>query len=138
MRLIRYRTGRLSIDFIQPRVLCALLGLVVSTLPVAASSAGQDACTPREWAITIVDPNVLDADSYVADISIFLEHASQPRIFYARGPVNSDGWRIKSANQRTDTWRIQRLPADPGSPNHPSRAIDRVGTSCVAHGHILW
>jgi len=132
MRLIRYRSERLSIDFFQPRVLCALLGLVVSTLPVAPSSAGQDACTPREWAITTVDPNVLDADSYVAAISIFLEHASQPRIFYARGPVNSDGWRIKSANPRTDTWRIQRLPADPGSPE-PSVARDRQGRY-----HLAW
>ena len=119
-------------SFFQARVFRLLVEIAFFSLSLAAVSAEQDACVPREWAISVVDPNVADADSYEADISIFLDPASQPRIFYARGPVNGDEWRIKSAIQRSDTWHIQRLPADPGSAK-PSVALDRRGRY-----HLAW
>jgi hypothetical protein len=119
-------------SFRQTCVLRVLLGLAASTVPLAGTSAEQDGCIPRDWAICIVDPNVLDADSYGADTSIFLEDAGRPRVFYAKGPVDIDQWRIKSAVQRSDTWRIHRLPADPGSAR-PSVALDRLGRY-----HLAW
>ena len=119
-------------SFRQTCVLRVLLGLTASTVPLAGRSAEQDGCIPRDWAISIVDPNVLDADSYGADTSIFLDDAGRPRVFYAKGPVNVDEWQIKSAVQRSDAWRIQRLPADPGSAR-PSVAVDRLGRY-----HLAW
>jgi len=38
----------------------------------------------RTGPISIIDPNVLDADSYGADTSIFLDDAGRPRIFSTR------------------------------------------------------
>ena len=71
----------------------------------AAAWGGEEGeCIPREWAISVVDPNLADADSFGADTSIFLDDAGRPRIFYARGPVNIDGWRMKSAIQRSGAW----------------------------------
>jgi hypothetical protein len=118
-------------SLLQARILRVLVGLAVASVPLAASNAEQEGCIPREWAISIVDPNVVDADSYGADTSIFLD-AGRPRIFYAKGPINIDEWRLKSAIQRADGWRIQRLPADPGSAR-PSVAVDRFGRY-----HLAW
>ena len=118
-------------SFLQARLLRLLLGIAISSVPVATWSAAQEACLPRDWAISIVDPNVADADSYVATTSIFLD-AGRPRIFYARGPINVNEWRFKSAIQRFGAWRIRRLPADAGSPN-PSVALDLRGRY-----HLAW
>jgi hypothetical protein len=118
--------------FPQARFLRVILALAVSSLPVATWSAEQETCVPREWTISIVDPNVLDADSFGADTSIFLDEAGRPRIFYAKGPLNVDDWQFKSAIQRSDAWRIRRLPADAGSPR-PSVALDSLGRY-----HLAW
>jgi len=108
-----------------------LLGLAVFAMHLATSRAEPEDCIPREWAISVVDPNLADADSYVADISIFMD-AGQPRIFYAKGPIGDNEWPMKSASQRSDGWRIQRLPADSGS-NRPSVAVDHLGRY-----HFAW
>jgi hypothetical protein len=118
--------------FLRDHVVRALFAFVTSTVPFAVANAAPDACIPREWTITVVDPNVADADSYAARTSIFLEDAGRPRMFYARGPQNIDDWRMKSAIQRSDTWRIQRLPGDSGSPR-PSVAVDNLGAY-----HLAW
>jgi hypothetical protein len=119
-------------SFLQARTLGILLELAVSSLPLTAVSAEPETCIPREWAISVVDPNVLDADSYGADTSIFVDDSGRPRLFYAKGPVNIDDWQIRSAIQQSDTWDIQRLPADPGSAR-PSVAVDRFGRY-----HLAW
>ena len=49
-----------------------LLSLAVSSLPVATWSAEPETCVSRDRAIAVVDPNVLDADSYGADTSMFV------------------------------------------------------------------
>ena len=118
--------------FLRDHILRALVVLAACSVSLAVANAEPDACIPREWTISIADPDVLDADSYEARTSIFLEGAGRPRIFYARGPVGVDEWRIKSATQRSDTWRIQRLPANPGSAR-PSVAVDRFGAY-----HLAW
>jgi hypothetical protein len=118
-------------SFFRPRVFGIIVRIALSSLPLAAVSAEQDACLPRTWAISIVDPNVADADSYGADTSIFLDNG-QPRIFYAKGPRGIDEWLFKLAIQRLDTWRIEGLPADSGSPR-PSVAVDRFGRY-----HLAW
>src|SRR5580765_5724428 len=82
------------------RILRLLPGLMALLISATTRSAEPDTCSPREWAISLVDPNVLDADSYTADTSLLIDHAGRPRIFYARGPVNGEGWRIKSAIER--------------------------------------
>src|SRR5215510_3656548 len=102
--LDRGRAKRSPMSFRQTCVLRVLLGLTAATVPLSGANAEQDGCIPRDWAISIVDPNVLDADSYGADTSIFLDATGRARVFYAKGPVNIDGWRIKSAVQRSDTW----------------------------------
>ena len=117
---------------LQARFLRLLLGLAISSMPVATRSAAQDACVPRQWATSVVDPNVVDTDSYEARTSIFVDNAGRPRIFYAKGPFNVDDWQLRSAIQRTDAWRIWRLPADPGSPR-PSVAVDLLGRY-----HLAW
>jgi hypothetical protein len=99
---------------------------------MAVANAEPDACTPLQWTISVVDPNVKDIDSYVANIAIFVEHATQPRIFYARGPVGQNEWPMRSASLRTDNWRVQKLPTDTGSPE-PSAARDRRGNY-----HLAW
>jgi hypothetical protein len=114
------------------RILRSLPGLMALSIAVVAWSAEPDICSPREWAISLVDPNVLDADSYTADTSLLIDHAGRPRIFYARGPVNDDGWRIKSAIERSDLWHVQRLPAEQGSPR-PTVARDRLDRY-----HLAW
>jgi hypothetical protein len=44
-------------------VLRALLTLAALTVPKARTSAEQNGCIRRDRAISIIDPNVLDADS---------------------------------------------------------------------------
>jgi hypothetical protein len=118
-------------SFFQARIFGILVKIALLSLPLAAVSAEQEACIPREWAISVVDPNVADADSYGADTSIFLDNG-QPRIFYAKGPLGVDEWRIKSAIPLSGAWNIERLPADPGSAR-PSVAVDRFGRY-----HLAW
>src|SRR5262245_41861224 len=116
-RMPQQCTGRrCSMSVLQGRIPKILLGAVASSLPVAVANAEPDACIPREWTISVVDPDVFDADSYGARTSLFLDDAGRARIFYAKGPLNIDDWRVRSALQRSDSWRIQKLPANPGSP----------------------
>src|ERR1044071_1863433 len=68
-----------------------LLGVAAFSMPLATSRAEPVDCIPRKWAVSIVDPNLADADSYTADTSIFVE-AGTPRIFYAKGPIGIDDW----------------------------------------------
>src|SRR5262249_43536419 len=119
-------------NFLQGQFPSLLLIFAASSVPLGASNAEQDACIPREWAISVVDPNVLDADSYGADTSIFVDDLGRPRIFYAKVPVNIDDWLIRLAIQQSASWRIQKLPADPGSAR-PSVALDHLGRYHLAY-----
>ena len=119
-------------SFLQSRVFRVLVGLAALSVPLAAWGTEQGGCIPREWAISVVDPNLVDADSFEADTSIFVDDAGRPQIFYAMGPLNIDDWRMKLAVQRSDGWRIQRLPAHPGSAR-PAVAVDRLGRY-----HLAW
>jgi hypothetical protein len=130
--MVRFNPAPRVFYFLQARIFSVFLGLAGLALPMAVSKAEPGACIPLEWAISVVDPNVLDIDSYVTDMAIFLEQGSQPRIFYAKGPLEGNAWRIRSAVQRSDTWRVQKLPADPGSPE-PAVAVDHRGTY-----HLAW
>ena len=120
-----------SMQRLRANIRTVLLGLATLAMPLAVSMAEPQECAPREWAISVVDPNLADADSFAADTSIFVD-AGKPRIFYARGPIGIDEWRMKSASQPSDAWRIQRLPADLGSPR-PSVALDSLGRF-----HFAW
>ena len=61
------RAKRPPMNFSQICVLRVLLTLAALTVSKARTSAEQNGGIPRDWAISIVDPNVLDADSYGAD-----------------------------------------------------------------------
>src|SRR5262249_31031005 len=124
-------TRRPLMSFLGPGLFGVLAGIAFWSLPLAAVSAEQEACITREGAISVVDPNVADAGSYGADTSIFLDNG-QPRIFYAKGPFGVDDWLIKLVIQQPTSWRIQKLPADPGSAR-PSVAVDGFGRY-----HLAW
>jgi len=121
-----------QLGFLETRSLTALLNVGAFSLALAAWGAEREGCIPREWTISVVDPNVADADTYGAGTSILLDDVGGPHIFYAKGPVNGDEWRIKSATQQSTAWDIRRLPADPGSPR-PAVAVDRRGRY-----HFAW
>src|SRR5215510_3498983 len=70
-------------------VRAVLLGLAAFSTLLAICRGDTEECIPREWAISVVDPNLADADTFVADTSIFVD-AGKPRIFYARGPIGID------------------------------------------------
>ena len=115
-----------------PRPFLGLTAALLVAAATATANAEPDACVPLQWTTSIVDPDVLDIDTYVTTVAIFSEHATQPRIFYVRGPVRNNNWWMRSASLRADSWRIQSLPTRPGSAE-PSVARDREGNY-----HVSW
>jgi hypothetical protein len=122
------------VDLLQARFLRVILALGVSSVPVATWSGEEGTCVPREWAISIVDPDVVDADSYASNTSIFLGKGSvgRPRIYYASGPLGVDDWQFRWAIPQSGAWSVQELPANPASPRL-SVAVDALGRR-----HLAW
>jgi hypothetical protein len=105
---------------------------IASLMVPAVGWTAESACVPHSWTATIVDPDVVDVDSYVAATSIFLNDHGRAMIFYGSGPLGFNEWRLKQGVERGGGWRVRRLPANPGDPR-PSVAMDSSGTP-----HIAW
>ena len=56
-----------SMQRLRANIRTVLLGLATLAMPLAVSMAEPQECAPREWAISVVDPNLADADSFAAD-----------------------------------------------------------------------
>jgi hypothetical protein len=109
-----------------------LLVAIASLMVPAAARSADSACVPHSWTATVVDPDVVDVDSYVAATSIFLNDHGRATIFYASGPLNFNEWKLKQGVERGGGWRVRRLPAGAGDPR-PSVAMDSSGTP-----HVAW
>ena len=126
-------------SFLQGRVFRVLLGLAALSVPLAAWGTEQGGCIPREWAISVVDPNLADADSFGADTSIFVDDAGRPQIFYAKGPLNIDDWRIEVGDPAIGWVAHPKIAGGSwlAQTGRRGRSPGQV-PSCLAHGGALW
>jgi hypothetical protein len=89
-------------------------------------------CSPAEWNLAVVDPNVIDADSYVTSTAIFFDSLNRPNFVYARGPARGDRWSFKWSVLTPNGFRTRQLPARQASPqlSVASDSQDRI--------HLCW
>jgi hypothetical protein len=89
-------------------------------------------CSPAEWNLAVVDPNVIDADSFASSTAIFLDSLNRPNFIYARGPARGDRWSFKWAVLTPQGFQIRQLPARQASarPSVASDSQDRI--------HLCW
>jgi hypothetical protein len=124
------------------RIVLAFLvavGVARVTLPHAegANPAGEaeevtTGCNRPEWTLTLVDPNVIDADSYGSSTAIFIDSLDRLNFIYAKGPFGVDDWKFEWAVSTPSGLRTRTLPTEQASarPSVTNDSQDRI--------HLCW
>jgi hypothetical protein len=100
--------------------------------PAGEAEEVTTACNRPEWTLTVVDCDVIDADSYGSSTAIFIDSLDRPNFIYAKGPVGVDDWRFEWALSAPRGFRIRTLPVKQASAR-PSVANDSQDTI-----HLCW
>src|SRR4029453_6962473 len=100
--------------------------------PAGDAEEATTACSPAPWNLAVVDPDVIDADSYGSSTAIFLDSLGRRNFIYAKGPVGVDDWGFKWAISTPNGFQIRTLPAEQASarPSVASDSQDRI--------HLCW
>jgi hypothetical protein len=95
-------------------------------------------CSPAPWNLAVVDPDVIDADSYGSSTAIFLDSVGRRNFIYAKGPVGVDDWEFKWAIFTPNGFQIRTIPAEQASaqPTVASDSKDRIAL-CTAISSII-
>jgi hypothetical protein len=126
-----------SFRIILPFLVAVVLARVAFPDAGRANPAGEaeevtTACNRPEWTLTVVDSDVIDADSYGSSTAIFIDSLDRPNFIYAKGPVGVDRWRFEWALSAPRGLRIRTLPVKQASaqPSVANDSQDRI--------HLCW
>src|SRR5262245_42577521 len=89
-------------------------------------------CSPAPWNLAVVDPDVIDADSYGSPTAIFLDSLGRRNLVYAKGPVGIDDWEFKRALSTPNGFQIRTIPAEQAS------ARPAVASDSQDMIHLCW